>query len=269
MAGDRVIGLVGDTEIAFDDIGTGLPLVLIHAFPLNRTMWAPQAGALVGGARCIPIDLRGFGDSAGGEPYSMDQYADDVVGIMDALQIERAVIGGVSMGGYVAFALWRRHAARIRALVLSSTRATADTIEGIERRRRLIDIAETKGSAGIANEMISGLVGASTRDRRPDIYDAVHRMMSQAPVDGVIGALEAMIARPDSRDTCATIDVPTLIVAGDEDTIIPPDEARQLQASIASSRLEVLPQAGHLPNVERPAAFNTVVSEFLSTLLYN
>jgi pimeloyl-ACP methyl ester carboxylesterase len=264
-----VIGLVGETEIAFDDVGAGMPLVLLHAFPLNRTMWEPQVSALVGDCRCIPIDLRGLGDSAPGEPYSMDRYADDVIGIMDTLQIERAIIAGESMGGYVAFALWRRHAARVRAFVLASTRATADTIDTIERRRRLIDIAETKGSAGVANEMIAGLVGVTTRDRRPDIYDAVHRMMAQAPVEGVIGALEAIIDRPDSTATCATIDVPTLIVAGDEDTIISADEARRLHASITASRLEILPQAGHLPNLERPAAFNTVVSEFVGSLVYN
>jgi pimeloyl-ACP methyl ester carboxylesterase len=94
-------------------------------------------------------------------------------------------------------------------------------------------------------------------------------MMAQAPVEGVIGALEAIIDRPDSTATCATIDVPTLIVAGDEDTIISPDEARRLHASITASRLEILPQAGHLPNLERPAAFNTVVSEFVGSLVYN
>src|SRR5262249_53539089 len=127
VAGKRVIALVGNTEIAFDDIGSGLPVVFLHAFPLNRTMWEPQVSALVADCRCIPIDFRGFGESRPAHPYSIDRYADDVVAVLDQLQIERAVIVGLSMGGYVAFSLWRRHKTRVRALVLADTRASADT----------------------------------------------------------------------------------------------------------------------------------------------
>jgi pimeloyl-ACP methyl ester carboxylesterase len=199
----------------------------------------------------------------------MDRYADDIAGVLDTLQIERAVIVGLSMGGYVAFALWRRHRDRVRALVLADTRAAADTVEVVERRHELREAAETQGSAGVANMQIAGLVGKTTRDKRPDLYDSVHRMMSQAPVEGVIGAIEALIERPDSTPTCATIDVPTLIIVGEEDAITPPKEAKKLEAAIRGSRMEVLQQAGHLSNVERPAAFNTVVSEFLASLLYN
>jgi 3-oxoadipate enol-lactonase len=264
-----VIALVDDTAIAFDDVGTGLPLVFLHGFPLNRTVWDPQVGALVADCRCIPIDLRGFGDTLASEPYSMDRYADDVAGVLDTLQIERAVIVGHSMGGYVAFALWRRHRARVRALVLANTRATPDTIETIERRRTMIETAMEQGSSAVANMEIAGLMGKTSRDRRPDVYDAMHRMMAQAPVEGIIGALEAMIERPDSTPTLATLDVPTLIIAGDEDVIISPRDARTLQAAIPGSRLEILKQSGHLSNVERPAAFNTVVSEFVGSLLYN
>jgi 3-oxoadipate enol-lactonase len=264
-----VIALVDDVEIAFDDIGSGLPVVFLHGFPLNRTMWDPQVGALVAECRCIPIDFRGFGDSSGGPPYSMDRYADDVAAVLDTLQIERAVVIGLSMGGYVAFALWRRHRARIRALVLADTRASADTVEIAERRRQMIELAETQGPTAIANMQIAGLVGKTTRDKRPDIYDATHRMMAQSDVEGIVGALEALMTRPDSTPMLATIDVPTLIVVGEEDVLTPPKDAEALQAAIAGSRLEILQQAGHLSNVERPAAFNTVVSEFLASLLYN
>jgi pimeloyl-ACP methyl ester carboxylesterase len=264
-----VIALVGDTEIAFDDIGSGLPVVFVHAFPLNRTMWDPQVTALVGECRCIPIDLRGFGDSKASPPYSMDQYADDVVAVLDTLQIEQAVIVGLSLGGYIAFAAWRRHRGRVRALVLADTRSPADTSDSIARRRGLIELAETQGSIAVANVQIAGLVGKTTRDKRPDIYDSVHRLIAQAPPAGIIGALEAMIARPDSTPTLSTIDVPTLIVVGSEDVSTPPRDARALHAAIPGSRLEILQQAGHLSNLERPAAFNTVVTEFLATLLYN
>jgi 3-oxoadipate enol-lactonase len=264
-----VIALVGDTEIAFDDIGSGLPVVFLHAFPLNRTMWDPQVTALVSECRCIPIDLRGFGDSAPAPPFSMDRYADDAITVLDTLQIERAVIVGLSLGGYVAFSIWRRHRDRVRAFVLADTRAAADTIESAARRRELIELAETQGSTAIANIQIAGLVGKTTRDKRPDIYDSVHRLIAQAPAEGIVGALEAMIARPDSTPTLATIDVPTLIIGGSEDVATPPKDARALHAAIPGSRLEILHQAGHLSNLERPAAFNTVVTEFLATLLYN
>jgi pimeloyl-ACP methyl ester carboxylesterase len=232
-------------------------------------MWDPQVTALVTESRCIAIDLRGFGESSGAEPFTMDQYADDVAAVLDSLHIERAVITGLSMGGYVAFAFWRRHRARVRALVLADTRATADTIEASERRRALIEMAESQGSTAVANAQIAGLVGKTTREKRPDIFDAMHRMMAQAPAEGVIGALEAMIERPDSTATCATIDVPTLVVVGDEDVLTPPKEARALADAIRGSRLEILQGAGHLSNVERPAAFNTVMSEFLAGLLYH
>jgi pimeloyl-ACP methyl ester carboxylesterase len=264
-----VITLVDNTVIAFDDIGSGLPVVFLHAFPLNRTMWDPQVSALVAECRCIPIDFRGFGESRAAPPHTVDRYADDVAAVLDGLQIERAVIVGLSLGGYVAFAMWRRHRARIRGLVLADTRATADTEDGIARRRALIETARTQGATAVANAQIAGLMGKSTRDRRPDIYDAMHRMMAQTGVDAIVGGLEAMIARPDSTDTLATIDVPTLIVVGDEDVITPPKDARRLQEGIAGSGIEILSGAGHLSNVERPASFNTVVSEFVGTLLYN
>lgn len=264
-----MIALVGNTEIAYDDVGSGLPVVFLHAFPLNRTMWDPQVTALVGESRCIAIDLRGLGESKGGPPYSMDRYADDVASVLDTLRIERAVVAGLSMGGYIAFAMWRRHRERIRALVLADTRATADTEETAERRRELIRVAETQGMTAVANAQITGLVGKTTRERRPDIYDSMHRMIAQAPPRGVIGALQALMERPDSTETLSTIDVPTLVVCGDEDALTPPKDNAKLAEAIRGSRFEVLQGAGHLSNVERPAAFNTVLSEFLASLLYN
>lgn len=264
-----MITLVGDTEIAFDDIGSGFPVVFLHAFPLNRTMWEPQISALVAEYRCITIDFRGLGESSGHPPFTMERYAEDVVAVLDALQIERAVIAGLSMGGYVAFALWRHHAQRVRAIVLADTRASADSAEVIARRRTLIEAARTQGATAVANMQIAGLVGKTTRDRRPDIYDATHRMIAQAPVDGIIGATEALLGRADSTPTLATIDVPTLVVSGEEDVLIPPRDARRLHEGIPGSRLEILEHAGHLSSMERPAAFNTVVSEFLAALLYN
>lgn len=263
-----MIALPSGVDIVYDDVGAGLPVIFLHGFPHDRTLWAPQLGGLLTRARCIAPDLRGFGESEIRGPYSMDSYADDVIAMMDVLQIERAVIAGLSMGGYIAFALWRRHRERVRALILADTRAGPDTEEGLAKRRDLIALARSKGSGAVADAQIAGMVGRTTRERHPDVADSVHRMLSMAPVDGIVGALEAMMARPDSTPTLATIDVPTLIIVGDEDVLTPPREARAMHALIPGSRLEILAGAGHVTNVERPAAFNHVASEFLGVLTY-
>ncbi|HKG91803.1 MAG TPA: alpha/beta fold hydrolase [Gemmatimonadaceae bacterium] len=263
-----MIALCTGIEVAYDDVGAGEPVVFLHGFPHNRTLWAPQTGALVDRSRCIAPDLRGFGGSSVAPPFSIDQYADDVVALLDALRIERAVVAGLSMGGYVAFALWRRHRARVRALILADTRPGPDSDEARQKRRELIALARAKGSSAVAESMIPGMVGKSTREKNAGLVDAMYQMMQNAPVDGVVGALEAMIARPDSAPTLPTIDVPTLVVVGEEDALTPVSEARAMHAAIPSSRLEVLAGAGHVSNFERPAAFNHVVSEFLGMLQY-
>lgn len=257
---------VGSTRIGYDDIGHGSPVVFLHAFPLDRTMWASQTSALAGEWRCLTIDTRGFGESAAGGPYSVDRYADDVVALLDALAVRRATIVGLSMGGYVAFALWRRYAERVRALVLADTRASADAPDARERRRELMGLARAHGVPPVVDRQIVGLLGKTTREKRPEIESTVRAIGESATVPGIVGALEALLARPDSTSTLATITVPTLVIAGEEDVITPPKEARAMQAAIAGSRLELLAQAGHLSSMERPAAFNVVLSEFLRSI---
>ena len=255
----------GDVRIAFDEAGpmTGTPLVLLHGFPHDRTLWRPQLRALSAQCRCIAPDLRGFGESDIAPPFSMDRYADDVARLLDALAIERAVIGGLSMGGYVALAFWRRHAERVRALVLADTRAGADTTEGAAKRRAMIELARERGSAAVADAMMTGMIGKRTRARHPDLVAQVRAMCASAPVEGVIGALNAMLARPDSTPTLATIDVPTLIVVGEDDVLASPSESRAMHAAISGSTLEIISGAGHVSNLERPASFNHVVSELM------
>ena len=264
-----MIAVVNSLEIGYDDVGTGMPVLFVHGFPLNRTMWAPQVSALVERCRCVAADLRGFGETPAEPPYSMAQYADDLAGLLDQLKIDRTVIVGLSMGGYVCFEFWRRHRHRVRAIVLADTKATADTAEALERRRGLIDVARTEGATAVANLQIPGIVGKTTREKQPDTYDAVHRMMAQADVAGIVGAVEAMMARPDSTPTLPTIDVPTLIVVGDEDVLTPPREARAMRDAIPGSVIEEIAQAGHLTPLERPAAFNHVLTEFLGALTYS
>jgi pimeloyl-ACP methyl ester carboxylesterase len=263
-----VIALCDGVEIGYDDVGTGIPVAFVHGFPHNRALWAPQMGALVDRARCIAPDLRGFGESSKHGPFSIDQFADDVAMLLRGLGIERAVVAGLSMGGYAAFALWRRHRSLVRALVLADTRAGADTVEGRAKRLELIDVARTRGSGAVADNQITGMLGKTTREKRPALIDQVHRMLESAPVDGIVGALEAMMGRIDSTPTLATIDVPTLVVVGQEDVLTPVAEAELLHEAIHGSRLEVIEHAGHMSNLERPAAFNHVVSEFLASLDY-
>lgn len=266
-----MISVVDSLDIGYDDIGTGgnPPLFLVHAFPLNRTMWAPQVSALVERSRCVEIDLRGFGESSVAPPYSMEQYADDCAHLLDQLRIDKVVFVGSSMGGYIAFAFWRRHRSRVRAFVLAGTRAGADSDETLARRRQLIEVARTEGAVAVANLQIPSLIGKTARERQPDTYDAVHRMMAAAPVEGIVGALGAMMVRPDSTGMLGTIDVPTLIIVGDEDVPTPVKEARLMHERIPGSRLEVIAQAGHLAGLERPAAFNHLLTEFLGALTYS
>ena len=263
-----MITLCDGIEIGYDDVGTGLPIAFIHGFPHNRALWAPQVSALVDRARCIAFDLRGFGESSKHGPFSIDQFADDLALLLRSLGIERAVVAGLSMGGYVALAFWRRHRAMVRALVLADTRAGADSDEAREKRLALIEVAKIRGSGAVADSQITGMIGKSTRAKRPALIDDVHRMLGSAPVDGIVGALEAMMQRVDSTSTLATIDVPTLIVVGAEDVLTPPSEAEILHEAIRGSRLEVIDHAGHVSNLERPAAFNHVLSEFLAGLEY-
>jgi len=263
-----VIALCDGVEIGYDDVGTGVPVAFVHGFPHNRTLWAPQVSALVDRARCIAPDLRGFGESSKHGPFSMDQYADDVAMLLRGLGLERAIIAGLSMGGYVAFALWRRHRSLVRGLVLADTRAGADTDEGRDKRRALADVARARGAGAVADAQITGMLGKTTREKRPALIDEVHRMLESASVEGIVGALEAMMWRVDSMEALATIDVPTLVVVGDEDVLTPVSEAELLHRSIRGSRLEVIANAGHVSNMERPAAFNHVLTEFLASLDY-
>jgi pimeloyl-ACP methyl ester carboxylesterase len=265
-----VIALLPDgLELAYDDAGAGVPLLLLHGWPHDRTLWAGQVRGLVTHARCIAPDLRGFGGSSVAAPYTIDRYADDAAALMDSLGIERAVIGGLSMGGYVAFAMLRRHRDRIRALVLADTRATADTDEVRSNRMRLIALIEEHGVEALAARQLRPTLGRSTFEQQPELVEAVRRMMASAPAEGAIGALRAMAERPDSSALLSAIGVPTLVVGGAEDTFTLPSELEALAAAIPGSRLELLERCGHVCPIERPAAFNHVVAEFLATLVYD
>lgn len=259
---------VGRAVLAHDDAGPrdAPALLLVHGFPHGRWLWDAQVAALGDRARCIAPDLPGFGRSPALAAPSMDAYADALVALLDELAVERAVVCGLSMGGYVAFALWRRHPGRVRALALADTRAGADAPEAAQRRRELMALARGEGSAAVAESQLAGSLGKTTRATRPELVAAFRARLAEAPVEGIVGALEAMIDRPDSTPTLATIDVPTLVVVGAEDALTPPKEARALHAAIAGSRLVEIPGAGHVSCVEQPAAFTAALGGLLDAV---
>ena len=259
------------SHVAYDDVGDGAAatLVLLHGFPHSRALWAAVLDALLAlapGWRLVVPDLRGFGESDVGGPWSVEQWADDVVALLDHLGVERAVVGGLSMGGYVALALWRLHAARVRALVLADTRAGADTPAVRERRHELIALARERGAEAVAESQLSGALGATTRETRPELVERLRALMAAQPVEGIVGALEAMLARPDSTPLLATIDVPSLVIVGEEDAVTRPSEARALSDGIAGARLVTIARAGHVSCWEQPAAFAESVAGFLRAL---
>jgi pimeloyl-ACP methyl ester carboxylesterase len=199
----------------------------------------------------------------------MDRYADDVAMLLDWLAIERAVVCGLSMGGYIAMALWRRHADRVRAFVFCDTKAGADTEEGKTRRDEFAAQIKRDGTRIIADAQIVGMVGSATRARRPEVVATLRAMMGRQSSAGVIGALQALRDRPDSRDTLRSINVPSLVIVGEDDALTPMKEARAIAEALSPAarvRLEIIAGAGHVPCLERPAATTHAISDFLATL---
>ena len=252
--------------LAHDDVGSGTPLVLLHGFPLTRHLWDAQRAALSSRCRVITPDLRGFGESAAlahDGRLTMARHADDVAALLDALAIDRAIIGGLSMGGYVTLAFWRRHRDRVRALVLADTRASADTDATRERRVATIALARAEGALAVADAQIASSLGATTRRTHPALVHRIRDMMATVSAATMIAALEGMLARDDATPWLGTIDVPTLLVVGNEDAITPAKEMRATHERIAGSVLEVIEQSGHLSPVEQPARFDEALMRFV------
>jgi len=263
-----VITSVHGLPFGYDEQGDGLPVVLLHGFPHDRTLWTAQRRALASRVRVIVPDLRGFGESTVRGPYSMDQYADDLAGLLDVLGIRDVVLCGLSMGGYVAMAFWRRHAARVRALVLCDTKASPDSEAARAARDDAIALVKTEGVSALAAKQLERMVGTTTHAQRPDVVEALRSMMARQPEAGVMGALTALRDRADSRATLETVTVPTLVLVGSEDVLSPPTDAASMLARLPvdTARLDVIADAGHAICVERPAAVTYALHEFLAGL---
>jgi pimeloyl-ACP methyl ester carboxylesterase len=255
-------------ELAFREAGAGAPLVLLHAFPLSSAMWLDQRDGLAGVCRVITPDQRGFGGSPlGDDPPSLDVAADDVAELLDRLDLEQVVLGGLSMGGYVAMALLRRHPERISAVVLADTKANADQDAARANRERIAAAVESDdASTVLVDEVLPTLLGSTTVASRPLVSGRVRGLVQAAPPAAVAWAQRAMAARPDSFDALRAFDRPALVIVGAEDVLAPPPDAQAMADALPQSRLVVVPEAGHLTNVETPEAFNAAVGGFLTEL---
>jgi pimeloyl-ACP methyl ester carboxylesterase len=258
---------INGIALAYSDTGSGLPLVFLHAFPLNRTMWAAQEAALSPQFRIITVDLRGHGDSdAPLWHYTLDQAAEDVRALMDHLSIGQAVLIGLSMGGYILLAFYRKYAERVKGLVLADTKAQADTAEGKEVRFQMAQVAYRKGAAAISDIMIPKLLCSETIDTRPDLVEKVRTMIEGNELSGIVGDLMAMAERADSTPLLGKIVCPAHIIVGELDQATPPSDAKLMAARIPGARLTVISKAAHLTNLEQPDAFNRIVRDFASDL---
>ncbi|MER7198905.1 alpha/beta hydrolase [Streptomyces sp. CB01635] len=256
--------------IHFDDLGPadGVPVVLIHGHPFNRTMWRPQTAALTAaGYRLIAPDLRGYGDSdtvAG--TVLFPAFADDIAALLDHLELDRAVVGGVSMGGQITMEFQRSHPQRVRALVLADTSPVAETDEGRVFRNRLADRLLAEGMHDYAGEVIDKMLAAYNVTAMPQVAAHVLEMMRTTEPAGAAAALRGRAERVDYRETLAATSAPTLIVVGADDVYTPPEDARAIQRLTPHATLTVVERAGHLPNMEQPDAVNTALIRFLNSL---
>ncbi len=257
-----------DVGLAFIDSADGFTMMMIHGFPFSSAMWEPQIEDLSGVARIIAPDLRGHGRSeAAPGAYTMEMLADDCAGLLDYLAISRpVVVCGLSMGGYVALEFFRQYPEMVAGLILVSTKAKPDTAEAKANRDKMAAKAEAEGVAAIAADMLPKLLSPKTYQDDPEVAEFVEEMMSGTSVEGVVGALAAMRDRPDSTPTLAEIDVPTLVIHGQDDQLIPVSEAKAMADAIYGARLAVIPQAGHVPNLEQIDEFNDIVTDFLLDL---
>ena len=258
---------VNGVNLAVEVRGEGHAILFIHGYPLDHTLWEHQLAHLDGWMRIAP-DLRGMGQSDAPDlGYSMATYADDLLALLNTLGIERVVLCGVSMGGYIAFEILRRARERVRGVVLMNTRAEADTLE--ERKARDVAAAQARegGAASVAAAMLPRLLAPGAPVENPALANGLRRMMAGTPLAGILGALGALRDRPDSILLLPTLGgLPVLVVAGSKDQITPRDRAQKMADAIPGAKLVVLPGVGHLSPVERPEAATGAMTDFLATI---
>ncbi len=255
---------IAGAEIEYDVQGKGPAVLFFHAFPLGLFMWDAQAEALAPTHQVIRFDARGFGGSPPGSSLlTMERIADDGAALLDHLGVGQAVVGGCSMGGYAVFAFVRRHPDRLKGLVLQDTRAGADNEEARKSRATLAEKVRREGAVAAADAFLPRLLGETTHKERPEVVARIRQRILATSPQGIADALAGLAARADSFPTLREVRVPSLVVCGAEDVLTPVAESEAIHKGVAGSRLEVIPRAGHLANLENPAAYDAALLSFL------
>jgi 3-oxoadipate enol-lactonase len=259
--------MVHGVNLAVEVRGDGPAILFVHGYPFDHSIWRDQIDSLEGYRRIAP-DLRGMGQSDAPDlGYGMPIYAADLAALLDTLGVEDVVLCGLSMGGYVAFEFLRTWRQRVRGLVLMSTRAEADSAEARRARDAAAALARERGSSAVAESMLPKVLSPATIAGQPHVAERVRELMAGTPVPGIVGALAAMRDRAGSESLLPTLsDLPTLVLVGEADSIVAPDQARAMAQLIPGARLSIIPGAGHLPPVEQPAATTEALREFLGAL---
>jgi len=252
-------------SLSYGDRGHGPAVVLLHGFPLSRDMWHPQEEALAqAGFRLITPDLRGFGESEVPEgPYSMSLFSDDVVALLDHLEIDRAVIGGMSMGGYILLNLLERYPERVVAACFITTRSSSDSETAKAGRLALLERMKKEGTGSMAELSTATLLAGETLRRNPELVNTVYRWMTSVDLRGIEGALHALLERKDYSAQLKNFDLPSLVIGADQDSAVPPEDLQILSEGLPNNELCIVPQAGHMANLEQPEAFNECLLRFL------
>ena len=260
---------IGPIDLDVVDRGSGAPLLLVHGFPLDHTMWNAQIEVLSVRHRVIAPDLRGFGrsGSAGGEVTSMQQFADDLAALLDALQIDKPVtLCGLSMGGYIAWEFFRSHRERLAALILCDTRAAADSEEAAKRRQMMAHRVIAEGVEAVPEAMLPKLLAPQTLEDNQNVADSLRQTILATSPASIAAAQRGMAVRNDSTDLLGKIDLPVLVLVGEHDTITSAPEMRQMAAAIRGARFIEVPQAGHMSTMENPPAVSAAIEKFLGAL---
>jgi len=256
---------INGISLSYGDSGSGPAVVLLHGFPLTRDMWQPQEEALVeSGFRLITPDLRGFGESEVSEgPYSMSLFADDLVALLDHLKIDRAIIGGMSMGGYILLNLLERYPERVVAACFITTRSSSDSETAKAGRLALLERMKKEGTGSLAELSTATLMAGETVRHNPELVQTVYRWMTSADLKGIEGALHALLERKDYSSQLKNFDLPCLVIGADQDCAVQPEDLRVLSEGLPNNELCVIPHAGHMANLEQPGAFNRCLLRFL------
>jgi 3-oxoadipate enol-lactonase len=253
-------------DLHYTDHGTGLPVALVHAFPLDSRMWDAQVDALAGGNRVIAMDLPGFGRSADAGPFTIDSMAERVHALLAKLDALPCVLAGVSMGGYISLAFATEYPADLRGLMLIDTKAEADSPKQKEGRQQMIDLVRKSGSKGVAEQMLPKMLAPDTPRSRPAVARRLRSMMEECSPTTIENALIAMRERPDRSLNLPSISLPTLVTVGEHDAITPVEIAHSMQSRIPKSELVVIRGAGHLSPYEQPAQVNQAMTRFLARI---